>query len=125
MSFDWNKFYPLAEELRQRADEASKRTAISRFYYAIYWRARIVLESEGFIFRQNDSSHRQIWHEYKNRGLTYQAISISGSKLHLFRVEADYRPEIEDLDELVEKSFKLVEKIRVYLEQIEKKAENQ
>lgn len=60
MIFDWNDFYTLAEELNRREDEAAKRTAISRLYYAIYWEARNLLEDEGFIFRQNDSSHRQI-----------------------------------------------------------------
>jgi hypothetical protein len=34
--FDWNDFKTLAEELKERDDEASKRTAISRIYYATY-----------------------------------------------------------------------------------------
>ena len=41
MSFDWDQFRQLAEELRQRNDEAAQRTAISRIYYAFYWRARV------------------------------------------------------------------------------------
>jgi uncharacterized protein (UPF0332 family) len=125
MIFDWHDFYRLAEDLRELETEAARRTAISRLYYAIYWRARIFLENEGFIFRQNDSSHRQIWQEFKNRGRTFLAVSISGSKLHLYRVEADYYPAIEDLDELVEKAFDLAKKIQTYLQQIEKKPENQ
>lgn len=124
MSFDWGDFRKLAEELREHETEAAKRTAISRLYYSIYWKARNILEDEGFIFRQNDSSHRQIWQEYKNRGRTFQAISISGAKLHLFRVEADYYPEIENINELIEKSFMLAEKLHIYLQQIEKKTEN-
>lgn len=111
MTFDWDEFRKLAERLRESESEAAKRTAISRIYYAVYWRARInFLEDEGFVFRQNDSSHRQIWQEFKNRGRTFQAISISDSKLHLFRVEADYYSEIKDIDGLVEKSFVLAEK---------------
>jgi len=124
MSFDWDDFRKLAEELREHETEAAKRMAISRLYYSIYWKARNILEVEGFIFRQNDSSHRQIWQEYKNRGRTFQAISISGAKLHLFRVEADYYPEIENINELIEKSFMLAEKLHIYLQQIEKKTEN-
>lgn len=123
MIFDWNDFYALAEDLRERETEAARRTAISRVYYAIYWKARNLLEDDGFIFRQNDSSHRQIWQEFKNRGRTFQAISVSGSKLHLYRVEADYYAEIEDFDELVEKSFNLAERLKTYLEQIENKTE--
>ncbi len=124
MIFDWNGFYTLAEELNRREDEAAKRTAISRLYYAIYWKARNLLEDEGFIFRQNDSSHRQIWQEYKNRGRTFQAISMFGAKLHLYRVEADYYPEIDDINELTNKSFVLAEKLKTYLQQFEKKTEN-
>ncbi len=123
MIFDWNDFRKLAEELRKREDEAAKRTAISRVYYAIYWKARLYLEDEGFIFRQNDSSHRQIWEEYKNKGLTFRAISISGSELHRNRVQADYFPEIKDLEILLKESFKLAENTFKYLEQIEKKTE--
>ena len=32
MIFDWNDFRVLAEELREREDEAAKRTAIGRLY---------------------------------------------------------------------------------------------
>lgn len=78
MSFDWNDYQKLAEELRQRNDAASQRTAISRIYYFVYWRARNFLEDEGFIFRQNDSSHRQIWDEFKNRGRTFAGIGMAG-----------------------------------------------
>lgn len=39
--FDWNEFKTLAEKLKDEKDEASQRTAISRLYYAIYWKARI------------------------------------------------------------------------------------
>lgn len=124
MIFDWEDFRTLAEELCGRDTESAKRTAISRIYYSIYWKARNLLEDEGFIFRQNDSSHRQIWEEFQNRGLTYKAVSKSGSQLHRNRVSADYFSEIQNLDEIVERSFNLAENIRVYLQQIEKKTEN-
>lgn len=124
MSFDWNKFRELAEELRQRDDEAAQRTAISRIYYAVYWRARNLLQDEGFVFRHYDSSHRQIWEAYNNKGLTYRAISVSGSKLHQSRVQADYFAEIKNVKTLVQESFKLAENISNYLQQIEKKQTN-
>jgi uncharacterized protein (UPF0332 family) len=124
MIFDWNDFRQLAEELREREDEASRRTAISRVYYAVYWKARILLEDEGFIFRQNDSSHRQIWEEYKNKGRTFRAISISGSELHRNRVQADYFSEVRDMEVLLKESFKLAENAFNYLHQIEKKTQN-
>lgn len=119
MSFDWHDFRKLADELGEREDEAARRTAIIRIYYAVYWKARIFLEDEGFIFRQNDSSHRQIWEEYKNKGLTFRAISISGAALHQNRVQADYFAKIKDLEVLMKESFKLADKVLTYLTQIE------
>ncbi len=124
MIFDWNDFRKLAEELREREDEAAQRTAVSRVYYAVYWKARIFLEDEGFIFRQNDSSHRQIWEEYKNKGLTFRAISVSGSTLHSNRVKADYFAEIKDLETLLKESFKLADNVFNYLQQVENKTKN-
>lgn len=125
MIFNWDDYRQIAEELRERETEAAKRTAISRIYYAVYWKARIFLEEEGFIFRQNDSSHRQIWDEYKNKGLTFRAISISGSALYQNRIKADYIAEIRDLENLLKESFKLAENVFNYLQQIENKTENQ
>ena len=124
MIFDWNDFKILADKLRENEDEASQRTAISRIYYAVYWKARNVLEEDGFIFRQYDSSHRQIWEEYKNKGITFRAISISGSALHQNRVQADYFAEIKDLKNLQIESVKLADNVFKYLQQIEKKPEN-
>ena len=124
MNFDWKEFLTLAEELRQKDDEASLRTAISRVYYAIYHRAKNLLEIEGFIFRQYESSHRQVWEEYKYRGRTHRGIGISGIRLHEMRVDADYFSEIENIKKLVTESFRTAEIISQYLQQIEKKIEN-
>lgn len=124
MSFDWSEYQTLAEELRQRPDEAAQRSAISRVYYAVYWRARTFLENEGYIFRQYDSSHRQIWDEFKFRGRTFNAIGRNGDLLRANRVQADYSAEMNNLTKLVEQSFELAEKVNSYLDQIEKKQTN-
>jgi uncharacterized protein (UPF0332 family) len=124
MTFDWNEFFTLAEELRLRETEAAKRTAISRVYYAIYWRARNLLESEGFVYRQDDKSHQQIWQEYKQRGRTHGAVGRFAIFLRDNRTQADYFSEIEDISGLTEDSFELAEKIISYLQQIEKKTLN-
>jgi uncharacterized protein (UPF0332 family) len=125
MIFDWDDFRKLAEELRERETEATKRTAISRLYYAIYWRARILLEDEGYIYRQSEQSHQQVWQEFKRRGMTHRAIAFSGLELRDKRVEADYFEEIENIEKLTKSAFDIAEKMSVYLEQIEKKTENQ
>ena len=124
--FDWNDFKTLADELRQRNDEAARRTAISRVYYAVYWRARNFLESEGFILRQYEASHVQIWNEYKQKaGQTNKAVGKFGSELHRFRVQADYVANIKDIKELTNDSFKLAENVLAYLRQIEERTKNQ
>lgn len=123
--FDWNDFKTLAEELRGQANEAAKRTAISRVYYAVYWRARNFLENEGYLIRQYEGSHIQIWNQYKQKsGQTNKAIGRFGSELHRFRVQADYISEIKDVQQLTEDSFQLADKILTYLQQIEKKTES-
>lgn len=123
MSFDWNDFCKVAEDLRN-GSEAAKRTAIGRLYYAVYHRARIHLESEDFLFRQFESSHRQIWDEYKDRGRTFAAVGHAGDRLRANRVKADYINEIENIDVLLVRSFELAENAFSYLTQVQKKSEN-
>jgi uncharacterized protein (UPF0332 family) len=120
MSFDWKLFHELAENLRQKTDEASQRTAISRVYYAVYHRAKSLLDKEGFNFRQFESSHRQVWNEYKFRGRTHRGVGISGIRLHEIRVDADYFAEISDVEKLTEECFQIAETINQYLAHIEK-----
>ncbi len=120
MSFDWNAFLKIAVEL-QNGNEAAKRTAISRIYYATYHHARAHLESEGFQFRQFESSHRQIWDEFKHRGRTLAAIGHAGDRLRTNRVKADYLNKIDNIDALTARSFELAENVHSYLNQIPKK----
>ena len=119
MIFDWNEFRKLAEDLRQNETEAAKRTAISRIYYAVYHRAKNYLENEGFQFRQFESSRRQIWDEFKDKGRTFIAIGNTGDRLRANRVKADYIAEIEDVDFLIKRSFELAENSSAYFQQIE------
>lgn len=120
MNFDWDKFRKLAEDLRQDKTEAAQRTAISRIYYAVYHRAKNYLENEGFQFRQFESSHRQIWDEFKDKGRTFAAIGNTGDRLRANRVKADYIAKIDEINFLVKRSFELAENALAYFQQIEK-----
>ena len=124
MNFGWRNLQELAEKLKQDEDEASKRAAISRIYYAAFWRARDFLWEEGFIFHDFDGSHRQVWREFEKRGKTFRAIGTAGTRLHKIRVQADYFIETEDINRLMIDAFNLAKNIFSYLEQIEKKTEN-
>lgn len=112
MSFDWNTYKDLAEELRLRDDEASKRSAISRLYYSVYWKARILLEKETpNLYVPLDNSHTTIWRKFLDKGITRRTIFNNGQRLKEYRQMADYEAEIEKLEETVEASFMLAEQI--------------
>ncbi len=123
MSFDWNKYEELADKLKQEKDEASKRTAISRLYYAIYHKAKISLEENTtFSFSRDKSSHEQVWRAFVNKGGTYRSIGNNLKRLLDNRISADYYDEIIKIDDVVETSFRLANNISTWLKQIEKQA---
>jgi uncharacterized protein (UPF0332 family) len=112
MLFDWDKYKELAEELRLKDDEAAKRSAISRLYYSVYWKARIFLEKEEPNLNvPPDNSHAFVWRKYQNKGITRNKIFSDGKRLKEYRQEADYEPEIEKLEDVVETSFRIAETI--------------
>jgi uncharacterized protein (UPF0332 family) len=122
--FDWDDFLILAKELAQSNDEASLRTAISRIYYAVYWKARIQLEKEGFIIRFGigKGSHEQVWDEYNNRqGKENKAIFKYGDELKKNRHKADYKPKIFVSHNLVNDSFQLANNVLSNLKQVQPK----
>ncbi len=117
--FDWNEFKKLAEKLKDENDEASQRTAISRLYYAIYWKARIQIVSKGYRYDRYKSSHKQIWNEYLSKSdLDNQDIGKKGKELHEKRIKADYEDEIRKLDDLVEDSFLVADEILAVLKKV-------
>lgn len=99
MGFNWREFLALAEDLSQRNDEASRRTAVSRSYYYVYHLARKRLEDNSFPFVRNESMHRQVWEKFERDPdprckKLYQLANILRDK----RNQADYEqtfPRIE------------------------------
>lgn len=112
MPFNWNNYKELAEELSKRDDEASKRTAISRLYYAVYWQARNLLEKEDAnFFVSAENSHATVWRKFNNQGHSRRAVFNNGQRLKEYRQMADYEPEIERLEDTVKASFIIAEQI--------------
>ncbi len=124
MLFDWNTYKDLAEELRLRDDEASKRSAISRLYYSIYHKAKKFLEnrSNDFMFSENKPAHQQVWNAFIAIGGTYKSIGENGKRLLDNRVDADYK-EINRIDDVLETSFRLGNNTLAYLKQVQGKDE--
>ncbi len=64
-SFDWSGYLKLAEELGNRPDEASLRSALSRAYYYVYHLALNRAEANRFQPLQGEGTHTQLWRLYK------------------------------------------------------------
>ncbi len=95
MAFDWKDFFVLAEELALRADEASKRTAISRAYYFVFNLAFMRAESTAGKRPLGATSHYWCWDKYrKTPDPSCQRVAALGDRMKWRRVKADY----EDAD---------------------------
>ncbi len=120
MAFDWSEYDALADRLRISSDEASQRTVVSRLYYSAFHQARLYLEGAGYTrSAMGPGSHQQLWNEFRRRGRSHHPISSIGNRLLGHRVRADYEDQIDNLDELVEESFKATARILAYLKQIQ------
>ena len=91
--FSWQAFFELAERLAAAPDEASLRTAVSRSYYAVYNRAREMLEhlDPDYEPHRTRESHKQVWDRVAARTERQaKTAARSGKSLMHKRVEADY-----------------------------------
>lgn len=123
MLFDWEQYQQLAEELHQREDEASKRSAISRLYYSIFHQAKnFLIEIENYDYSEHKEPHAQVWSEFIRKGSTFRAIGENGKRLRNYRNDADYKNEILKLDDVLETSFRTANNVLTYLHQVQKNA---
>ena len=94
--FDWTDYLVLAEELGQRGDEASLRSAISRAYYAAYGMARDRLRQTGVAIRTSD--HKWLWDSYRDSTNNQsRMVGVNGDRLRVERNRADYDAEFPGL----------------------------
>jgi hypothetical protein len=101
MPFDWTNYLILAEDLAEKPDEASKRTAISRAYYFVYNIASDRDLANGGRFPGGESSHHWCWNKYqKGPDPTCIQLGINGQRMKARREWADYKkvhkPRIDD-----------------------------
>ncbi|SRR6266581_612960 len=105
MSFDWNLYLPLAQELAARNDQAARRTAVSRAYYSAFHMASIVLRTNGIRTnpRHDGHPHQAVWNIFAtspNRDC--KKIGTYGVRLRDARHWADYKADPEFSDALVQ-----------------------
>ena len=97
--FDWTEFLRLAEELADRDDDAAKRSAVSRAYYAVFCVARDALEIRDlFDRREAESHHKEVWDAFEgDPRREWKRIGAFGHLLREDRRLADYEEDISNL----------------------------
>jgi len=122
MPFDWSAYRAVAETLKDNADEASQRSAISRAYYCAYHQAiNHLAEHHHFQISEDRPAHDQVWREFSGKGLSYREVWNKGDKLKKLRVDADYRSDVTISVETTATSLKLADRIVECLQQIQRK----
>lgn len=112
--FDWNEYLKAAKKLEREDSECSKRIAISRAYYAAFnitKKKRIFADSDDF---NGAGSHNRMW----NMAFPDDSeIRIRDDALTLkdWRVEADYKNNIYNVDRQAKLAIRLAEKIINYV----------
>lgn len=104
MAFDWFAYYQLAQELADRDDEASRRTAVSRAYYAVFCSVRNRLSSRAPAVLTHDASvHQAVWSFLgDSSSSTERQLGEDGKRLRRYRNMVDYDDEVNNLPQLVE-----------------------
>jgi len=98
--FDWSQFLALAQGLAARGTEACCRSSLSRAYYYVYNIALARASQNGYVRREGESSHSQLWRVY-NLSPEQECIRLGqiGLRLKAKREQADYDrnyPRVED-----------------------------
>lgn len=107
MPFDWNNYLVLADQLATSADQASKRTAISRAYYCVFNHAFARAESTAGPYPGGESFHNWCWGKYLNTPDTScKQLGNDGERMKRRRVKADYKAaDIPRLDDQVQRTL--------------------
>jgi uncharacterized protein (UPF0332 family) len=98
--FDWTSYLVLARELAKQPDEASRRTAVSRAYYAIFNKARVLLEGEGAVISATGRAHDDIWRTLEGAGRGRRRLGAEGKRLREMRRKADYAGMVISLEKV-------------------------
>jgi hypothetical protein len=94
MPFEWREFLPIADELAQRDDEAARRTAIGRAYYAALGVALRRLPPAERATVHPGNVHDRTWELYaRSTVLECRRLGNLGYRIRNRRRRADYRDE--------------------------------
>jgi uncharacterized protein (UPF0332 family) len=109
VSFDWESYLGLARTLAAQADEGARRSAVSRAYYAVFNKARLLLAREGVAVSTSGDSHAAVWNELFKQGKGRRRLGNDGKRLRDHRRKADYEDDVPSLDKIVEDALLMAE----------------
>lgn len=112
--FDWWDFLGLAETLAD-GDEAARRSAVSRAYYAVFGSAVEWRQGwRGFQAPKDGTVHGELWNAFATSGGNDDECYVGelGDRLRWRRNQADYEPWIDDLGDMVNESLEDAREIR-------------
>jgi uncharacterized protein (UPF0332 family) len=100
MPFEWSDFLTLAEDLANRGDEASLRSALSRAYYYVYHLALNRAERNQFKAQSGEGTHTQLWRLYRlNPDPDCKKLAEIAARIKEKRERADYNSSYARIDE--------------------------
>lgn len=118
---DWLSYYDLAREWAECPEEAYKRSAISRAYYAMYCIARNKLkDADRYHPPKCGSDHIYVWNSYKD-DLEYPdrvQVGVLGTRLRQARNKADYDDFVDHFSDVVETALLDAADLKDYLEDL-------
>ncbi|SPF52728.1 conserved hypothetical protein [Candidatus Sulfopaludibacter sp. SbA4] len=111
MSFRWEEYLLLAQDLSQKGGEAATRSAISRAYYAAYHTARRHRGSRSAVATKS-GSHAAVWIAWRDSGNPdWRRAGNQGKVILDWRQKADYDDEVPGLAPMMDKTMKIAGEI--------------
>ncbi len=97
--FNWEEYFNLATVLSLNPDEASRRTSVSRAYYAVFHAATNHAKANGY----NERNHGRLWKMYQaDADKNARRISTIGNQMKAARENADYAAEAVLVDDVTQ-----------------------
>lgn len=100
--FDWSAYLTLAANLSINADEASRRSSMSRAYYCVFHAAREHAIRGGHKVKM----HLEVWQAFaKDTDQTCKQLGNMGLRMKLVRENADYKSQFARQEEQMNKQL--------------------
>lgn len=116
MVFNWKELLALAKALQNSGipfpPEATKRTIVSRAYYAAFCFLRNYAENHlGFRRKATGQDHRLLRDYLRAQGYPWNELADSLADLQKWRGQCDYDDTVENLDKIVTSALSTAEDI--------------